>query len=82
MTQDVGIEVRPATLDRWSDVETLLGGDGDAGCWCQAWRGTDPARKALGLSRPEILRDQLATRHAASRASWRTSATTRSDGPA
>lgn len=55
------IEVHPATLARWPDVEALLGGDGDKGCWCQAWRGTDPARAALGMSRPEILRDQLAS---------------------
>jgi len=60
MHEGAWIEVVPATIERWADVDTLLGGDGDAGCWCQAWRGTDPARKALGLSRPEILRDELA----------------------
>jgi GNAT superfamily N-acetyltransferase len=25
--------------DRWQDVATLLGGDGEIGCWCQSWRG-------------------------------------------
>ena len=35
------IEIRPATAERWSDIVTLLGGDGDRGCWCQAWRGSD-----------------------------------------
>src|SRR5205814_4849756 len=27
----------------WADVVTLLGGDGDRGCWCQSWRGSDSA---------------------------------------
>lgn len=59
MSERATIDVRPATPERWPDVEALLGGDGDKGCWCQAWRGTDPARKALGLTRPGILRDQI-----------------------
>ncbi len=33
------IEVVPATPERWDDVVTLLGGNGDKGCWCQAPRG-------------------------------------------
>jgi hypothetical protein len=33
------IEVVPATADRWDDVVTILGGNGDLGCWCQAPRG-------------------------------------------
>ena len=33
------IEVVPATPDRWDDVVTILGGNGDKGCWCQAPRG-------------------------------------------
>jgi GNAT superfamily N-acetyltransferase len=59
MPEPTPIAVRAATLERWDDVEAILGGDGDKGCWCQAWRGTDPARKALGLTRPGILRDQI-----------------------
>ncbi len=59
MSERATIDVRPATPERWADVEALLGGDGDKGCWCQAWRGTDSARKALGLTRPGILRDQI-----------------------
>jgi GNAT superfamily N-acetyltransferase len=53
------IEVRPATPDRWDDVVLLLGGDGEVGCWCQAWRGTSPGygRAAPG-SRPAALRAQ------------------------
>jgi len=35
--------VLPATAERWPDVVTLLGGNGDRGCWCQAWRGADTA---------------------------------------
>jgi GNAT superfamily N-acetyltransferase len=37
---DLGrLSVRPATAARWPDVVTLLGGDTERGCWCQAWRG-------------------------------------------
>jgi len=34
------IDVLPATPERWPDVVTLLGGSGERGCWCQAWRGS------------------------------------------
>lgn len=55
------IEVVPATPDRWDDVVTILGGNGDKGCWCQAPRGFDSAR--YGRSEPgrrrELLRAQL-----------------------
>lgn len=50
----------PATADRWDDVVTILGGNGDKGCWCQAPRGIargdgiDPA-----ATRPQRLREQL-----------------------
>ena len=50
------LEILPATIDRWADVVTLLGGDGERGCWCQSWRGTDsplgrgdPARNRILL---------------------------------
>jgi len=36
---DARIVVVPATPDRWADVVTILGGNGDRGCWCQAPRG-------------------------------------------
>ena len=55
------IEVVPATADRWADVVTILGGNGDKGCWCQAPRG-----RAVGYGksepgdRREALREQLA----------------------
>jgi GNAT superfamily N-acetyltransferase len=49
----------PATAERWPDVETMLGGDLDVGCWCQAWRGRDEIAKAAGESRPETLRRQI-----------------------
>jgi hypothetical protein len=54
------IEVVPATADRWADVVTLMGGNGDKGCWCQAPRG-----RAVGYgssqpgARREALRSQL-----------------------
>lgn len=53
------IDVVPATTERWADVETLLGGDGERGCWCQAWRGRDEIAKVRGESRVETLRRQL-----------------------
>jgi GNAT superfamily N-acetyltransferase len=33
------IRVVRATPDRWADIVTVLGGNGDKGCWCQAPRG-------------------------------------------
>ncbi|HXU85567.1 MAG TPA: GNAT family N-acetyltransferase [Verrucomicrobiae bacterium] len=42
------IEVVPATPDRWPDVVTILGGNGDRGCWCQAPRG-----RAVGYGEAE-----------------------------
>jgi GNAT superfamily N-acetyltransferase len=33
------IQVVAATAERWADVVTLLGRNGDRGCWCQAPRG-------------------------------------------
>jgi GNAT superfamily N-acetyltransferase len=40
------VEVVPATAARWPHVVALLGGSGERGCWCQAWRGT---RRGDGL---------------------------------
>jgi GNAT superfamily N-acetyltransferase len=57
----VTIEVVPATIDRWSDVVTLLGANGDKGCWCQAPRGCAVGyRKARPGARREALRAQVA----------------------
>ena len=50
------VRILPAAPDRWDDVVTLLGGDGDKGCWCQAWRGVE----VRGEPRPDALRRQLA----------------------
>jgi GNAT superfamily N-acetyltransferase len=48
-TPSIGpIDVVPATTERWSDVETMLGGNGDRGCWCQAPRG-----RAVGYGKSE-----------------------------
>lgn len=55
------IEIIPATNDRWDDVAQLLDGDEGAGCWCQAWRGTDAEARRLGLSRPRMLKRQMQT---------------------
>jgi GNAT superfamily N-acetyltransferase len=47
------LEVVPATGDRWSDVVELLGGNGERGCWCQSWRGSESADvRAFGRSAP------------------------------
>lgn len=52
--------VVPATPERWEDVVTILGGNGDRGCWCQAPRGV-----AVGYGKTEpgarraALREQI-----------------------
>jgi GNAT superfamily N-acetyltransferase len=60
VTWDAALVVVPASPDRWDDVALLLGGTDEAGCWCQAWRGTAAAH---GLppdtSRPDTLRWQM-----------------------
>ena len=54
------IEVVPATPDRWDDVVTILGGNGDLGCWCQAPRGLAVGYgKAEPGARRAALREQL-----------------------
>ena len=61
MTTDaIAIEVLPATPERWADVVTLLGGNGDKGCWCQAPRGRAVGfGKAQPGSRRQALRTQV-----------------------
>ena len=61
MTTDaIAIEVVPATPERWADVVTLLGGNGDKGCWCQAPRGRAVGfGKAAPGSRRQALRTQV-----------------------
>ena len=59
MREPSNIEVAPATIDRWSDVCELLGGEEDRGCWCQAWRGRDAVARETGESRPATLRRQM-----------------------
>jgi len=54
------IVVVPAMPDRWADVVTILGGNGDRGCWCQAPRGRSGGYgKAPIGERRETLRSQL-----------------------
>ena len=53
------VKVVPASTDRWDDVRLLLDGDGEAGCWCQAWRGLDTKALSGGKSRPQLLREQM-----------------------
>ena len=60
MPAPVAPEILPAALDRWDDVEELLGVSGEIGCWCQSWRGKDEVAKATGESRPETLKRQMA----------------------
>jgi len=54
------LTIVPATAQRWTDVEELLGVSGEPGCWCQAWRGFDAKAISGGRSREELLREQLA----------------------
>ena len=54
------LEIVPATTDRWSDVQDLLGISGEPGCWCQAWRGLDTKALAGGRSREQLLHEQIA----------------------
>lgn len=49
----------PATVDRFDDVGDVLGASGEAGCWCQAWRGYDTKARSGGLTRPELLKFQM-----------------------
>lgn len=53
------IETALATADRWADVVTLMGGNGDRGCWCQPWRGQARGYGVSGVNRPAALRAQL-----------------------
>ena len=55
-TTRADIEVVPATPDRWDDVVTILGGNGDKGCWCQAPRGL---AVGYGKSKPGVRREAL-----------------------
>ncbi len=49
--------IRPATADRWSDLEALFGARGACGgCWCMAWRLT-PKEYEAGKGAPN--RDRL-----------------------
>ena len=59
MTDAATPEIVPASVDRFDDVKELLGVSGEAGCWCQAWRGFDAKAISGGRSRPELLRQQM-----------------------
>jgi GNAT superfamily N-acetyltransferase len=51
------VHVVPATEDRWTDIATILGGDGDRGCWCLYWRQSAGDYRHTPLEgRPELLR--------------------------
>lgn len=61
------IEIRPATADRFDDVEHALTGGGDgASCWCQWWmlRNKDWSAASSDEKR-ELLRDDLTRQPAA-----------------
>jgi GNAT superfamily N-acetyltransferase len=55
------LTIEPATAARWADVQELLGGDGERGCWCQPWRGFATKSLSGGKSRPQLLREQMKT---------------------
>ncbi len=54
------IEIVPATADRWGDLQLLLDGGSEKGCWCQPWRGLGSRPMYRGLSRLEILLAEMA----------------------
>jgi GNAT superfamily N-acetyltransferase len=52
--------VVPAAPTHWPDVETLLGGDEDRGCWCQYWRLSSAGYSARGSGGgPRLMRARL-----------------------
>jgi GNAT superfamily N-acetyltransferase len=54
------IVVLPAAPDRWPDVEVLMAGHGERGCWCQYWRLTSSEYGNRGPGAgPRLLRGQL-----------------------
>jgi GNAT superfamily N-acetyltransferase len=59
MAKPATVDIVPATVDRWDDVAQLLDASGEAGCWCQAWRGFDAKSVSGGRSRPQLLREQM-----------------------
>lgn len=58
-TSDSAPRIVPATVDRFDALRDMLGATGEAGCWCQAWRGFDTKARSGGLSRSELLRSQM-----------------------
>jgi len=60
-TDDRPLTVRPATPDDWPAVETILGRDGERGCWCQYWRlsSSDYSHRPVGEG-AGLMRRQLA----------------------
>jgi GNAT superfamily N-acetyltransferase len=58
-TVETRIEVVPATVERWSDVMSVLDVTGEHGCLCQPWRGKDDVERAEGLDRRQRLRRQM-----------------------
>ena len=54
-----GIDVHPATPERWSDVRLLFADDGPRGCWCQYWRQSSGAYAAGGTGSGEANLDAL-----------------------
>ena len=61
MTDPNAPEIVPATVDRWADVQELLGATAENGCLCQPWRGFDTKARAGGKSRAQLLQEQMAS---------------------
>jgi GNAT superfamily N-acetyltransferase len=57
--EEAAANIVHATVDHWDDLTELLGVSGEAGCWCQPWRGFDTKARSGGKSRPELLREQM-----------------------
>jgi GNAT superfamily N-acetyltransferase len=61
-SDDAAVKVVRATPSRFDDLKEIFGLTGEAGCWCQAWRGFDAKAISGGKPRPQLLREQMAGR--------------------
>ncbi|HEY3926503.1 MAG TPA: GNAT family N-acetyltransferase [Acidothermaceae bacterium] len=55
------VEVRPATADRWDDINALFArrGGGASSCWCQVFVGSPGTGAAGALSKRDALHEEV-----------------------
>src|SRR5437667_8456975 len=60
MTEEMGIEVRPATADRWDDIVAVLHPSNREQCWCLYWRLSSSGYSKARLEvRERIVRERV-----------------------